>query len=131
MAQIEHDGGRDGDGSLSAIKTYLDRVRELAPTEVTAAFLAINSSIPLDSTYLNYLIAFFCFLVLACWLYLRRFQGITNLQQLAFTTFVAFPVWAFNISVARFDFVADKTFIPASVLILTTLFAPFFAGPRH
>lgn len=124
-----------GDGARAAdeknwIKTYLDRVKELVPTEVTAAFLAINSSIPLDSTYLGFLAVFFCILLVACWLYLRRLQNVENLQQLIFTTFVAFPVWAFNIAVARFDFVADKTFIPACVLIMTTLFAPFFAGQR-
>jgi hypothetical protein len=112
------------------VKNYLDRVRELIPTEVTAAFVAINSLVPFDSDNTTYLYIFFAFLVVACWLYLNRFQGVGSIQQLAFTSLIAFPVWAFNIAMARFDFVADKTFVPAAVLILVTVFAPLFAGRR-
>jgi hypothetical protein len=112
------------------IKGYLDRVRELVPTEVTAAFVAINSLIPFHSDNNTYVLIFFAFLVVACWLYLNQFQGIVSIQQLVFTSLIAFPVWAFNIAMARFDFVADRTFIPAAVLILVTVFAPLFAGRR-
>jgi hypothetical protein len=115
---------------LQPIKQYLERVKELVPTEVTAAFLAINSTIPLDSRYLMYLLFFFAILLLACWLYLRRFQGISNLKQLIFITIIAFPVWAFNISVSRFDFMADTGFIPACILIVVSLFSPLIVGPK-
>jgi hypothetical protein len=113
----------------NAIKQYLDRVKELVPTEVTAAFLAINSAIPLDSDYLKYLYWFFGVLVVACWLYLR-FQGVQKLQQLAFITLIAFPVWAFNIAMSRFDFIVGLAFIPGCILILVTLFSPLVAGPK-
>jgi thiol:disulfide interchange protein len=114
-----------------AVKDYLDRVRELIPTEVTAAFVAINSLIPLDSNNLPYLFGFFLLLAIACWLYLSRFQEIASIQQLAFTTLVAFPVWAFNIAMARFEFVADKSFVAAAFLILVTVFSPLFAGKKQ
>lgn len=116
--------------SAQAIKQYLDRVKELVPTEVTGAFLAINSAIPLDSSYLVYLLAFFAVLLVACWLYLARLQAVDNPIQLAFITLVAFPVWAFNIAVPRFDFMADTGFIPACVLILVSLFAPLVVRPK-
>jgi hypothetical protein len=106
-------------------------VRELIPTEITAAFVAINSLIPFDSDNLKYLYVFFGFLVVACWLYLARFRGIVSTQQLAFSSLLAFPVWAFNIAMARFDFMADRTFIAGAILILVTVFAPLFAGPKY
>jgi len=112
------------------IKGYLDRVRELVPTEVTAAFVAINSLIPFHSDNNTYVLIFFGFLVVACWLYLNQFQGVSSIQQLVFTSLIAFPVWAFNIAMARFDFIADRTFIPAAILILVTVFAPLFAGRK-
>jgi hypothetical protein len=113
------------------VKDYLDRVRELIPTEITAAFVAINSLIPFDSDNLKYLYVFFSFLVVACWLYLARFRGIASTQQLAFSSLLAFPIWAFNIAMARFDFMADKSFIAGAILILVTVFAPLFAGPKY
>jgi hypothetical protein len=119
------------DGLNQATKQYLDRVKELVPTEVTAAFLAINSAIPLDDNYLDYLYGFFIALTIACFLYLKRLQGVQSTQELCFITLVAFPVWAFNIAVARFAFVADVTFIPACALILVTLFSPIFAGRKQ
>ena len=124
---------QNGDSAVAAnnaITQYLDRVKELVPTEITAAFLAINTAVPLDSQWLKFLYGLSVLLAIACWLYLRRFKGVTSIQQLIFVTLVAFPVWAFNIAVSRFDFVANATFIPSSVLILVTVFAPLFAGPR-
>jgi hypothetical protein len=122
--------GGSGVDANQAIGQYLDRVKELVPAEITAAFLAINTAVPLDSQWLKFLYGFSFLLAVACWLYLRRFKGITSFQQLFFVTCVAFPVWAFNIAVSRFDFVANATFIPSSILILVTVFAPLFAGPR-
>jgi hypothetical protein len=120
-----------GEDRLQAVKQYLDRVKELVPTEVTAAFLAINSAVPFDSRYLVYLYGFFAALLIACWLYLHRLQRVTSIQELIFITFIAFPVWAFNIAVSRFDSIADKTFIPACILIIVTVFSPLVVGPRQ
>jgi hypothetical protein len=117
-------------GSGDSVRLYLERVKELVPSEITAAFLAINTAIPLDERWLDYLYGFFVVLVIACWFYLSRFKGVSNLYQLLFVTLVAFPVWAFNIAVARFDFIANATFIPSCVLIVVTLFAPLIAPSK-
>jgi hypothetical protein len=114
-----------------AINAYLDRVKELVPAEITAAFLAINTAIPLQSGNLNYLYGFFALLVIACWLYLRRFKKVTSFQQLIFVTLIAFPIWALNIAIARYEFLQGKEFIPSCALILITVFAPLFAGPKQ
>jgi hypothetical protein len=103
-------------------------VRELIPTEVTAAFVAINSLVPVDSDNLKYMYVFSSILIVASWLYLSRFQEISSIQQLAFTSLVAFPIWAINIAIARFDYIANRTFIPTAFLILVTVFAPLIAG---
>jgi hypothetical protein len=124
------DAGAGDANANQAITQYLDRVKELVPAEITAAFLAINTAVPLDDRWKYFLYGFSFLLAIACWLYLRRFKGVTSFQQLFFVTCIAFPVWAFNIAISRFDFVANATFIPSSTLVLVTVFAPLFAGPR-
>jgi hypothetical protein len=119
----------NGDNNTN-VKQYFDRVRELVPAEITAAFLAINTAIPLDSSYLIYLWSAFGILLVACWLHLRILAGITNIRQALFVTLVAFPVWALNISVSRFDFLANATFVPSCALVIVTVLSPVAAGPK-
>ena len=104
--------------------SYLDRVKKLIPAEVSAAFLAINSSIPLDERFNIFVIAFFLILVVICVLYLRILEGVARLAQVAFISGVAFPVWALNIAIARIDYMQDRVFLASSLLVLVTLFIP-------
>src|SRR6266404_8785571 len=119
----EEPSGEDG-----RFRQYLDRVKELIPSQVTAAFLAINSMIPLDSNYLHYLWWLFGALLFACagYMFLQR----ASFWEGLFVTLIAFPVWALNIAVARFDSLADITFIPGCVLILVTVFSPLVPRRR-
>lgn len=103
---------------------YIEKLKKLVPTEVTAAFLAINSLVPLKSDLNVVALIAAAVLAVVCLLYLRRLQGVTRLSQLVFTSFVAFPVWAMNIMISRFDYLAEHSFIPSSVLILVTVIAP-------
>lgn len=104
--------------------TYLDRVKKLIPAEVSAAFLAINSSIPLDEKYNVFVVGFFAIFVVVCVLYLRVLERVTKVAQILFISAVAFPVWALNIAIARLDFMQDKVFLASSLLVLVTLFIP-------
>jgi len=108
---------------------YLEKLKKLVPTEVSAAFLAINSLIPIDADNNKYVYGFFAVLVFACWLYLRDLQSVEKISQLVFTSLVAFPVWAFNIALPRFDWISDKTFVPGCVLIIVTIFSPLIYKP--
>lgn len=104
--------------------TYADRVKKLIPAEVSAAFLAINASIPLDDDYLPYVIAFFVALMLISVIYLRTLERVANPAQIVFVSLVAFPAWALSIAVDRFDFMENRLFLASGILVLVTLVIP-------
>ena len=107
--------------------SYLDKVKKLIPAEVSAAFLAINASIPLDDRNLRYVIIFFVILVPICALYLRKLENVVSVRQVLFTSGIAFPIWALNIAVDRLAFMSSKLFLPSCLLILVTLLVPLVA----
>ena len=107
--------------------SYLDKVKKLIPAEVSAAFLAINASIPLDDRNLKYVAIFFVILIPICALYLRQLESVTSIRQVLFTSGIAFPIWALNIAVDRLEFMSNKLFLPSSRLILVTLLVPLDA----
>lgn len=109
---------------VQATDSYIDRVKKLIPAEVSAAFLAINASIPLDDNYLVYVIGFFVALTIISIVYLRALEHVTSRVQTAFISLVAFPAWALNIAVDRFDFMQDKLFLGSGILVLVTLLIP-------
>ena len=104
--------------------TYADRVKKLIPAEVSAAFLAINASIPLDDEYLPYVIGFFIALAVISIVYLRTLENVDSPKQIAFVSLVAFPTWALSIAVDRFDFMENKLFLASGILVLVTLVIP-------
>ena len=104
------------------IAWYLDKVKELIPAEVSAAFLAINSAIPIDDRNLKWVFLFFFALLILCGVYMRL--KTSSAMKWLFVTLVAFPVWALNISLARFEFFTDNTWLPACILFVVTASAP-------
>lgn len=104
--------------------TYFDKVKKLIPAEVSAAFLAINASMPLSDEVLYYAVGFFLILIPFCALYLRFLEHVTSVAQIAFISGIAFPVWALNIAVDRLEFMQNKLFLSSSLLVLVTLFIP-------
>jgi hypothetical protein len=117
------------DRQIDLTDSYLEKLKKLVPTEVSAAFLAINSLVPFDADNNIYVYGFFALLVAACWLYLRNLQSVSSVIQLAFTSLVAFPVWALNIAALRFDWMSSKSFIPGCILIIVTVFSPLIYQP--
>jgi hypothetical protein len=109
-------------GGATTVVQYLDKVKELIPAEVSAAFLAINSAIPLNDTTIYWVYSFFFVLLILCALYMKIKSK--SIPQMAFVTFIAFPVWALNISLARFEFLSDKTWLPACALFIVTATSP-------
>jgi hypothetical protein len=117
--------------NLKESDAYADKVKKLIPAEVSAAFLAINSSIQFGDDYFIYSLSFFIILIPICWLYLLQFQNVGSKIQLFFTTFIAFPLWAANMAIDRIDFLADKRFLPAAGLIIVTLVAPLVIAKQE
>jgi hypothetical protein len=105
---------------------YLDKVKELIPAEVSAAFLAINSAIPIDDRNNKWLYGFFVALLLLCALYVKLVKN-ASYVRFVFITLIVFPVWAMNIAVARSDFLSNNTWLPASVLFIVTATSPLVA----
>lgn len=108
--------------------SYLDKVKKLIPAEVSAAFLAINASIPLEGSKLIFAVAFFVVLIPICVAYLRLFEQVRNWLQIAFISGVAFPVWALNIAIDRIDWLQGNLFVASGLLVLVTLIVPLLAG---
>ena len=104
--------------------SYLDKVKKLIPAEVSAAFLAINASIPLSDAFFYYAIGFFLVLIPICALYLRFLENVKSIAQIAFIGGIAFPVWALNIAVDRLEFMHNKLFLASGLLMLVTLVVP-------
>lgn len=104
--------------------SYLERVKKLIPAEVSAAFLAINSSIPLKDDHNVFVASFFVILVVVCVLYLRVLENVKKISQIIFVSAVAFPIWAINIAIARIDLLQDREFLASSLLVMVTLFIP-------
>jgi hypothetical protein len=106
---------------------YLEKLKKLVPTEVSAAFLAINSLVPLDSDRNFVVEAAAIVLAVVCWFYLRRLQNVTAVRQLIFTSLIAFPVWAMNIMISRFDWLVANSYVPSCILIIVTVIAPLIS----
>ncbi len=104
--------------------TYADRVKKLIPAEVSAAFLAINASIPAEDTKLIFAYGFFIALVPICVAYLRILEDVRSWPQIVFTSFIAFPIWALNIAVYRLEWMHNKLFLSSGLLVLVTLVLP-------
>jgi di/tricarboxylate transporter len=117
-----------GDRQVDVSDPYLERLKKLIPTEVSAAFLAINSLIPLDSDKDTFAILAAIILAIVCWFYLKRLQKVTALSQLAFTSLIAFPVWATNIMISRFDWLVANSYAPSCILIVVTVVAPLISS---
>jgi len=107
--------------------SYLDKVKKLIPAEVSAAFLAINASIPLSDTSFYFALGFFLALIPICVLYLRIFENVSSVAQVVFISGVAFPIWALNIAIDRLEFMHNKLFLASGLLVLATLVAPLLA----
>lgn len=109
---------------------YLEKLKKLIPTEVTAAFLAINSLVPLESAKNYFVYSIAAILSIICWLYLKRLQNVTAPSQLIFTSFFAFPVWAINIMVSRVDWLVENSWLPGCILIIATVVAPLITAKK-
>ena len=108
--------------------SYVDKVKKLIPAEVSAAFLAINASIPLEGSKLIFAVGFFIILIPICIAYLRLFEKVGSWLQIAFISGVAFPIWAMNIAIDRIEWLQGNLFVASGLLVLVTLIVPLMAG---
>ncbi len=102
---------------------YSAKLLKLIPAEVSAAYLSINSLVSLEEGFSGKMWLSLIALTLMCYLYLTMLRGVRNQVQAIFTT-ISFPVWAANISAARFANIDPTIF--GIILILITVASPFF-----
>lgn len=112
---------------VSSLDSYSSKLAKLIPAEVTAAYLAVNSLIPVSDGYSGLMIVTLIVLTVFCPLYLWVLQNVRGPLQLIFTT-GAFPLWALNISYPRSANPADIQIKLGVALILTTLVIPLIPG---
>jgi hypothetical protein len=112
---------------VSSLDSYSSKLAKLIPAEVTAAYLAVNSLVPVDQGYSAPVKITLIVLTVFCPLYLWVLQNVRDPLQLLFTT-GAFPLWALNISYPRSENPADVQIKLGVALILVTLVIPLIPG---
>jgi hypothetical protein len=117
------------DRAITSTSSYADRLFALIPGEITAAYTAIHATVdPTSDKYNRLLIFAFVVLLVLNVPYLRKFQGVTDVMQIAFTC-GAFILWVAGIENTRlYEAGFDPTYVSV-ILILYTLGAPFLIKP--
>ncbi|MGJ8529386.1 hypothetical protein [Maritalea sp.] len=112
--------------SDNSIESYLDKLFRLIPTEVTAAFLAINTLLGTDNNSVNIYLSLLSAFVLACLspLLLQRFAGVRSKIQLVSSP-ITFLIWAGNIAIYRFNPAWSPDKVLPTILILWTVLLLF------
>ena len=116
----------------NSVENYLEKLFRLIPTEVTAAFLAINTLLGTDTSTTNIYLTIISALFLATLspLILLKFAAVTTKIQL-FTAPVTFLIWASNIAVYRFDPSWSPDKVLPVILILWTVVLIFISSKSH
>lgn len=116
----------------NSVESYLDRLFRMIPTEVTAAFLAINTMLGTERGGINDIIAAVSAILLSIIapFILTKFANVKSRMQL-FTAPFTFLIWAANIAVYRFDesWTPDK--VLPTALILWTVLLLILVGRRN
>ncbi len=113
ISEIEND---------NTVGSYLEKLFRLIPTEVTAAFLAINTVLGTENSSENiYLSAGSAiFLAFISPFILSSISGVTTRIQLL-TAPITFLIWACNIAIYRFDQSWSPDKVLPTILILWTV----------
>ena len=93
---------RQIDKPIQSPQDYLDRLYQILPTEITAAYVVVQTLLANPnqvSATAGLLFGFAAFATILVPLYLWKFQGVDNWIQLTVST-LSFPIWAANISIA-------------------------------
>jgi hypothetical protein len=111
--------------AITSTSSYADRLFALIPAEITAAYTAIHATVdPTTDKYNRLLIGVVVVLLALNIPYLRKFQGVTDIKQIAFTC-GAFVLWVAGIENNKlYEAGLDPTYVSV-ILILYTLGAPF------
>jgi hypothetical protein len=117
------------DRAITATTSYTDRLFALIPGEITATYTAIHATVdPTTDKHNGLLIFAFAVLLALNVPYLRKFQGVRDMMQIAFTC-GAFVLWVAGIENTRlYEAGFDTTYVSV-ILILYTLGAPFLMKP--
>lgn len=103
---------------------YSERLLKLIPSEIIAAWVAIQGIIPQDSGPWVMTAAAALLMVLTP-LYLRRFQGVSRPWQLAAST-VSFLVWVYTLGGPFAYWGLYRSWFASVLLILWTVTVPLF-----
>jgi len=101
---------------------YRERLLKLIPSEIVAAYIFIQGVIPEENAKLGLLLVIAILLILTP-LYLRKFEHVTNLVQIAITT-LSFLVWVYSLGGPFKPLGIYQPWIGSTILVLWTLIVP-------
>ena len=103
---------------------YIGRLLKLIPSEIVAAYLAIQGIVPVESQKLGLLVLSLVLLVLTP-LYLLKVQKVKQVTQVVVSSF-AFIVWVYSLGGPFVHFKIYEPWIASVILLLWTTFIPQF-----
>jgi hypothetical protein len=103
---------------------YMGRLLKLIPSEIVAAYLAIQGIVPAESQKLGLLVLSLVLLVLTP-LYLLRVQKVKQVTQVVVSS-LAFIVWLYSLGGPFVYFNIYEPWIASVILLLWTTFVPQF-----
>ena len=103
---------------------YLGRLLKLIPSEIVAAYLAIQGIVPVDSRKWGLLVVSLVLFIITP-LYLRKIQKVEKISQIVVSS-LSLVVWVYSLGGPFVLFNIHEPWISSVVLLLWTTFIPQF-----
>lgn len=113
---------------IKVVQSYQDRLLKLIPTEIIAAYMALQGVVP--AAYAKWAtLAIAVILVALTPLYLTRLQGVRHTGQVVMTT-LAVVVWLYTLGGPFQYWGLYQPWIGSVLLVLWTLVVPLVVNPQ-
>lgn len=114
---------------IKTVQSYQDRLLKLIPTEIIAAYMALQGVVP--PAYAKWAtLAIAVILVALTPLYLMRLQGVRHTGQVVMTT-LAVVVWLYTLGGPFQYWGLYQAWIGSVLLVLWTLIVPLVVNPQE
>lgn len=113
---------------IKTVQSYQDRLLKLIPTEIIAAYMALQGVVP--AAYAKWAtLAIGMILLVLTPLYLTRLQGVRRTGQVVMTT-IAVVVWLYTLGGPFQHWGLYQPWIGSALLVLWTLVVPLVVNPQ-
>jgi len=108
--------------AIKQINMYKERLLKLIPSEIVAAYLALQGMIPQEHSKWG-LLFISIFLLILTPFYLKKFQNVTNWVQVSITT-LSFVIWVYTLGGPFELWGIHEPWIGSIAIVLWTMIVP-------